>query len=58
MCKMIEKEIEYKSWVHILSDEQSAKIDKIVLDSLIEDGIIPSRFGFKLVAVYEENADE
>ena len=58
MCKMIEKEIEYKSWVHILSDEQSAKIDKIVLDSLIEDGIIPSRFGVKLVAVYEESADE
>ncbi len=55
---MIEKEIEYKSWVHILSDEQSAKIDKIVLDSLIEDGIIPSRFGFKLVAIYEESADE
>ncbi len=55
---MIEKEIEYKSWVHILSDEQSAKIDEIVLDSLIEDGIIPSRFGFKLVAIYEENADE
>jgi len=51
---MIEREIIFSD----LSKKDNDAIDRVVLDALIEAGIIPSSFAWKLVALYDERERE
>jgi len=52
---MIEREIIFSD----LSKKDNDDVDRVVLDALIEAGIIPGRFKWKLIAFYDkEKTDE
>ena len=47
---MIEREILFSE----ISKQDNDDVDRVVLDALIEAGIIPGKFAWKLVALYDE----
>ncbi len=51
---MIEREILFSE----ISKKDNDDVDRVVLDALIKDGIIPSEFKWKLIAIYKENENE
>ena len=52
--EMIEREILFSE----ISKRDNDDVDRVVLDALIKDGIIPSEFKWKLIAIYKENENE